>query len=157
MSKQKKKRKIWRYSGQKMAAKAEVNYAKMLDRFKIPWMYESEVLPWVPPKKKYTPDFMLPKKDGSKLFIEFKGYLRPRDKTKMRMIKKQYPDMDIRIVFMNSKRAQYSGAKTNYGDWANNNKYQWHNLNWTGKYEARLENATIEDILPESWLKEIKL
>ncbi len=156
-NKKKKKRKIWKYRGQKMKAKAEVNYAKMLDQFGIPWLYESEVLPWVPPKKKYTTDYILPKKDGSKMILEFKGYLRPRDKTKMRMIKKQYPHLDIRMVFMNANRLQYSGAKTNYGDWATKNGFPWHHLGWTGRYEKRLKQLKIEDILPKEWLEEVQL
>jgi hypothetical protein len=120
-----------------MASKAEVVFAENMDKRKLVWMYEPEKLEWIPPKRMYTPDYKVRRRDGSYFFVEFKGYLRPSDKTKMAAIRKQYPDLDIRFVFMNAKKPSYKGAKTTYGDWATKNGYLW-----------------AEKTIPEEWLNE---
>jgi hypothetical protein len=46
----------------------------------------------------YTPDFKVTFEDGSYLWVEVKGYLKPQDKTKLRRFKKWYPDEFARLV-----------------------------------------------------------
>jgi predicted nuclease of restriction endonuclease-like RecB superfamily len=96
-----------------------------MDDNKIHWMYEPESFPWQPPKKKYTPDFKIMKKDRTYFYVEYKGYLRPEDRTKMLAFKKQYPDIDIRFVFMNARKPIYKGSKTTYSQWAEKNGFPW--------------------------------
>jgi predicted nuclease of restriction endonuclease-like RecB superfamily len=136
--KRKQRRRTFTYKGCKMASKAEVKFAEAMDEKGISWMYESESFPWVPPKKKYTPDFMLYKKDGGKMFIEYKGYLRPTDKTKMKAIRNQYPDLDLRFVFQNARKPIYKGSKTTYAMWAERHGYLW-----------------AEGFIPNEWIKEV--
>ena len=133
------KRRVHPYAGCKMASKAEVKFAEWMDANKLNWMYEPEKLDWVPPLRKYTPDFKVMRKDGSFFFVEYKGYLRPEDKTKMAAIRKQYPDLDIRFVFMKANKPSYKGAKTTYAGWAEKNGFLWAELT-----------------IPEDWLLETK-
>jgi predicted nuclease of restriction endonuclease-like RecB superfamily len=122
-----------------MASKAEVRFAEWMDANKLCWLYEPEKLDWVPPKRTYTPDFKIRRRDGSYFFVEYKGYLRPEDKTKMAAVRKQYPNLDIRFVFMKANKPSYKGAKTTYADWAEKNGYLWAELT-----------------IPEEWLNETK-
>ena len=60
------------------------------------------------------------------IIIEAKGYLRPRDRTKMRKIKEQNPSLDIRFVFqVADKRLSKSKNSETYGEWAERLGYQW--------------------------------
>jgi len=126
------KKKI-KYAGEEFASYAERDFAVDMDLKKIPWMYEPEKLEYWPPpikKKVYTPDFKVRRKDGSSFLVEYKGYLRPGDKTKMRLIRKQYPDLDIRFVFQNaykfiSKHVRVDGTRQMYHEWATTNGYKW--------------------------------
>ena len=44
----------------------------------------------------YTPDFILPNKH---VLLECKGYWDAKDRRKIKTIKKQNPDLDLRMVF----------------------------------------------------------
>jgi len=139
------KRHILIYAGQKMKAKTEVEFAVFCDRNGIPWMYESEKLEWSPPVKYYTPDFVLPKKDGGKMFIERKGWLRPEDKVKMQAIRAQYPDLDIRFIFDKSDKPlaampRKDGSRMTHGEWAFKHGYPF-----------------AETFLPKSWINELEV
>jgi len=72
-----------------------------------------------------------------KIFIEAKGYFDKGDRVKMQLVKEQYPDHDIRIVFLNSKNKIYRGSKTTYGMWADKHGFEW-----------------AEGAVPEEWLKD---
>ena len=87
----------------------ELSRAKSLARKSVPYEYESTRLTYVPKPRTYTPDFYLP---DQKIFIEAKGYFDKGDRVKMQLVKEQYPDHDIRIVFLNSKNKIYE--ETNY-------------------------------------------
>ena len=131
------KRKKFSYAGSSFASKAERDFAYDMDRAKIPWQYEPEKFTWFPPARKYTPDFKVLKKDGTFFYIEFKGYLRPKDRTKMRVFKQQHPEIDCRFVFMNANKKLYKGAKSTYADWAEKNNYKW-----------------AHEFIPQEWLDE---
>lgn len=63
--------------------------------------------------KSYTPDWYLPSYD---LIIESKGRLTSFDRTKMERIRKAYPDLNIRILFMRNEK--YGERRTRYVEWA---------------------------------------
>ena len=111
----------------------ELSMAKSLARKSVPYEYESTRLTYVPKPRTYTPDFYLP---DQKIFIEAKGYFDKGDRVKMQLVKEQYPDHDIRIVFLNSKNKIYRGSKTTYGMWADKHGFEW-----------------AEGAVPEEWLK----
>lgn len=84
--------------------KFEKKIEKQLRRAKVSFKYESEKIPYVVAYH-YIPDFIITTHTG-KLYIECKGYFRPEHKVKMKAVKKQHPELDIRIVFY-SERPQY--------------------------------------------------
>ena len=71
--------------------------------------YESERIPYYIAGN-YIPDYILHTPTG-KVYIEAKGHFRPEAKRKMVAVKKQHPELDIRIVF-------YRYSKV-YERWAN--------------------------------------
>lgn len=83
--------------------------------------YESFKIPYVIPASNHTylPDFRLP----NGIIIETKGRFMPADRKKHLLIKKQYPNFDIRFVFSNSKARINKGSKTTYADWCNKNGF----------------------------------
>ena len=71
---------------------------------------------------RYIADFRL----SNGIIIEAKGYLRPRDRTKMRKIKEQNPHLDIRFIFqVADKRLSKSKNSETYGEWAERLGYKW--------------------------------
>jgi hypothetical protein len=90
--------------------------ASELDTKKIEYKFEKLKLNYVKPQKvhTYTPDFYLIKNN---IYIETKGYFTSQDRQKMRLIKEQHPDLDIRIIFSNSKTRISKKSNTTYGMW----------------------------------------
>ena len=114
----------------------EQDTAKFLKKRGIGFTYEEMKIKWVDPKiKTYTPDFVL----DNGIIIETKGRFISPDRAKHLAVRDQYPELDIRFVFTNSKSKLYKGSKTTYGMWCN--KYEF-------KYADRY--------IPEAWLKEPK-
>ena len=61
----------------------------------------------------YTPDFELP----NGIIIESKGRFVAADRKKHLKVQEQYPNLDIRFVFSNSRGKINKGSKSTYGDW----------------------------------------
>jgi hypothetical protein len=74
--------------------------------------YEPYSIPYLI-KGNYYPDFLLP----NGIIIETKGYFDSRARAKMIAVKKSNPELDIRLVFMNSKTKIRKGSKLTYADW----------------------------------------
>lgn len=84
----------------------ERNFARSLNKQKIKWEFESKNCkftfsgykrgPWA-----YLCDFYLPGKD---IFVEVKGYFAPRDRSKFRRLKSQYPEAAKKLTVVLSKR-----------------------------------------------------
>ena len=71
---------------------------------------------------RYIPDFILP----NGIIVEAKGYLRPRDRTKMRKVKEQNPELDIRLVFQRAdQKLTKSKNSETYGEWASRIGFPW--------------------------------
>lgn len=87
----------------------EKRVARQLRRHKMAFAYESERIPYVVASH-YIPDFVVTLPNG-KLYIETKGYLRPESKRKMVAIKKQHPELDIRIVFYEKRASNVKWAE----------------------------------------------
>lgn len=102
----------------------------------IGFEYEKMKITWLDSKERsYTPDFVL--ENG--IIIETKGRFVSADRRKHKEIKKQYPDLDIRFVFSNSRAKLYKGAKSTYGEWC-----EKHGFLYSDK------------IIPEFWTAEEK-
>jgi hypothetical protein len=73
--------------------------------FKIPYMVPASA-------HTYTPDFVLP----NGIVIETKGRWDLASRKKHKLLKEQYPELDLRMVFSNSKSKISKGAKSRYCD-----------------------------------------
>lgn len=112
----------------------ELDVAQHLEKLGVHFAYEKTKIKWVDLKlRTYTPDFVL--ENG--IIIETKGRFIANDRRKHVEIKKQYPDLDIRFVFSNSRAKLYKGAKSSYGDWCKKHGF---------KYADKL--------IPKDWINE---
>jgi hypothetical protein len=69
----------------------------------------------------YIPDFRLP----NGIIIEAKGKLDQSTRSKMLAVKRTYPDLDIRFVFMRAGNTLDKNSKMTYGQWATKNGFIW--------------------------------
>ena len=82
-----------KYKGIWMRSSWEVAYAKWLDKNEIGWKYEFKTFDLG--NTTYTPDFYLPTLD---LWIEIKGWWRPNNKKKYKILQKQQPKINIQLL-----------------------------------------------------------
>ena len=121
-----------RQKGSKYRSGLERKIASGLKSKGVEFTYESMKLEYVK-SSKYIPDFVL----SNGVIIEAKGYFTSSDRSKMKLIKKQHPDLDIRFVFSNPKTKLNKSSKTSYADWCDRHGFLW----------------AAKDV-PQSWLDE---
>jgi hypothetical protein len=94
----------------------EEQIATELRNSSVLYEFEKTKLKYVKPQKAhtYTPDFYLPKQN---IYIETKGLFTTQDRQKMRLVKEQHPELDIRFVFSNSRSRITKKSKTTYAMW----------------------------------------
>ena len=99
----------------------------MLKEHNKSFSYESEKISYTQPETKhnYTPDFVLNKIDGNKMYIETKGRWVKTDRLKFDLIFDQYTGIDIRFVFQNPNAKLYKGSKTTYAQYCDKKKWHW--------------------------------
>ena len=83
----------------------EANFLTILNHQKIAWDYEPKMFIFHSIERGtrgYLPDVYLPEED---MWIEIKGRIRPKDKTKLRRFKKYYPEefSKFKCIVKNSK------------------------------------------------------
>ena len=102
----------------------EERIANELETESVEFEFEETKLKYTKPLKvhTYTPDFYLPKQ---KLFIETKGLFTSADRQKMRLVKEQHPDLDIRFIFSNSNARISKKSSTTYAMWCDKNKFPY--------------------------------
>lgn len=112
----------WRtIGGQKhyYKSKWEINIAYYLEWLRInkvvrDWRYEADTF-WFEKIRRgvrsYTPDFKVFERDGSIKYIEVKGWMDPKSKTKLKRMKTYYPDITIEVV----EKDQYKTIKSQAG------------------------------------------
>lgn len=114
----------------------EETIAAQLEAEGIDPKFETRKLPFIEHKnRKYTPDFPVAKN----LIIETKGRFLTADRMKMLMIQKQYPDIEFRFIFNNSKSRISKVSKTTYGKWCEQNGFKY-----------------ADNKIPQEWIQEIK-
>ena len=113
----------------------EHKVSDQLKENKINFGYETTVIDYIKPETKhtYTIDFTLP----NGILVETKGRWVPEDRKKHLLIKKQHPELDIRMVFMSGKTKIRKGSKTTYGMFCDK-----HDILWA------------EKTIPTSWFSE---
>jgi len=81
----------------------------------IAFSYEDLTIPYTPLKvvRKYTPDFPL----SNGIVVETKGRFVTEDRQKIKAVKAQYPDLDLRIVFSRSSTRISKKSSTTYAAW----------------------------------------
>jgi predicted nuclease of restriction endonuclease-like RecB superfamily len=95
----------------KLRNKFETRIYAQLKRARVTFKYEGIKIPYVLAGH-YIPDFIIETKSG-KVYIETKGYLRPEHKRKMVAVKKQHPELDLRILFYSHNKKYIKWAEKN--------------------------------------------
>lgn len=113
----------------------EERVAQELIEAGVGFTYEDWVIEYLKPAKiaRYTPDFVL--ENG--IIVETKGRFLTADRQKHLLVKKQFPDLDIRFVFSRSKERISKKSRTTYADWCTKNGFKF-----------------ADGSIPKSWLKE---
>ena len=112
----------------------EDRISEQLKSLKLPFKYEEFKIKYeVNEIRTYTPDFELP----NGIIIESKGRFVAADRKKHLLVKEQFPRLDIRFVFSNSKGKISKGSKTSYADWCDKHGYSY-----------------ADKLIPEEWIKE---
>lgn len=113
----------------------EDKVSKQLEGKGVKFDYELWKIPYVVPASNhhYTPDFLLP----NGIFVETKGLWESDDRKKHLLIREQYPELDIRLVFSSSRTKIYKGSPTSYAEYC-----EKHGILFADK------------LIPAEWLKE---
>ena len=92
----------------------EEKVAEFLTSNGVKFTFETLKVPYVKPETKhiYTPDFIL----DNGIILETKGRWLLDDRKKHILIRKQHPNLDIRILFQNANAKISKGSKTSYAD-----------------------------------------
>jgi len=104
----------------KFRSQLEENIAKLLDGLGVSFEYESEKLGYTI-EHSYTPDFVLP----NYTYLEAKGYWDPKDRRKILAVKKDNPDIDLRMVFQSPYNKISKKSKTTYAQWCEKHDIPW--------------------------------
>jgi hypothetical protein len=108
-----------------------------MDKLGVDYDFEKFHINYTIPERvaKYIPDFVL--RNG--IIVEAKGLFEVTDRQKHLLVREQYPDLDIRIIFSNSKSKIYKGSPTSYADWCNKHGIQF-----------------ADKLIPLLWMKEAR-
>lgn len=111
--------------------------AKHMEKLGADFDFEKFHIKYVVPSRSatYTPDFIL--RNG--VIVECKGIFETEDRRKHLLIREQYPEADIRLVFSNSNSKIYKGSPTSYANWCTKHGIQF-----------------ADKLIPLSWLKEAR-
>ena len=113
----------------KFRSKLEERVAELLDSLKISYEYESTKVPYTI-QHNYNPDFVLP----NHVHLETKGYWDPSDRRKVLAVKRDNPDLDLRMVFQAPYNKISKKSKTTYAQWC-----EKHDIQWTSFHNIPLE------------------
>ena len=131
----------------KFKSKLEEEFNNFLEASGIKFAYENFTISYLKPARasRYTPDFSCPDINNNySIIFETKGHFITADRQKHLFIKQQYPLMDIRFIFSNSKNRIGKKSQTTYAKWCELKGFKYHCIASTGK------------LLPDEWVKELK-
>lgn len=98
-------------------SRMEANYARYLTFMGVKWEYEPKTF-WFTGIKRgcmsYTPDFYLPVEDR---FLETKGWMDKKSKTKMKRMKKYHPNVRVDIVDWKAFKAVEKALGKSIPEW----------------------------------------
>ena len=104
----------------KFRSKLEKNIADLLEQLGVSYLYESEKLSYTI-EHNYTPDFVLP----NYKYLEAKGYWAPEDRRKILAVKRDNPDIDLRMIFQSPYNTISKKSKTTYAQWCDKHDIPW--------------------------------
>ena len=113
----------------KYRSNLEKNIADLLEGLGVSFQYESEKLSYTI-EHNYTPDFVLP----NYVYLEAKGYWDAADRRKVLAVKRDNPDIDLRMVFQSPYNTISKKSKTTYAQWC-----EKHDIPWTSYHDIPLE------------------
>ena len=113
----------------KFRSKLEERIADLLEGLGVSYEYESTKIPYTI-QHNYSPDFCLP----NYTYLEAKGYWDAADRRKILAVKKDNPDIDIRMVFQSPYNKISKKSKTTYAQWC-----ERHDIPWTHFHDIPLE------------------
>ena len=116
-------------SNDKFRSQLEKRVATLLTTLGVSYKYESEKLGYTI-EHTYTPDFVLP----NYTYLEAKGYWDAPDRRKIAAVKKDNPDLDLRMVFQSPFNKISKGSKTTYAIWC-----EKHDIPWTSFQDIPLD------------------
>ena len=107
-------------------SKLEEKVADLLVELGVSYDYEPHQVAYTI-QHLYTPDFLLP----NGIFLECKGYWDPKDRRKIKQVKEDNPDLDLRMVFQSPYNKISKRSKTTYAKWCEKHEIPWcayHNI-----------------------------
>ena len=107
----------------------EERVADLLSGLGVSYEYESEKISYVI-QHHYTPDFILP----NHTVLECKGYWDAADRRKIKKVKEDNPDLDLRMVFQSPYNTISKKSKTTYAQWC-----ERHDIPWTHFHDIPLD------------------
>jgi len=113
----------------KFRSKLEENVASLLEQLGVSYEYETEKLSYTI-EHTYTPDFVLP----NYIYLETKGYWDAADRRKVLAVKRDNPDIDLRMVFQSPYNTISKRSKTTYAKWC-----EKHDILWTSYHDIPLD------------------
>ena len=113
----------------KFRSKLEKSVADLLEGLGISYEYETEKLSYII-EHNYTPDFKLP----NYKYLEVKGYWDAEDRRKILAVKRDNPDIDLRMVFQSPYNTISKRSKTTYAKWC-----EKHDIPWTSYHDIPLD------------------
>ena len=116
----------------KYRSKLEEQVAELFDTLGVIYEYESVKVPYVI-QHNYCPDFVLP----NHVHIEAKGYWDAKDRRKILAVKKENPDLDLRMVFQAPYNTISKKSKTTYAKWC-----EKHDIPWTSYHDIPIDWLT---------------
>ena len=110
----------------------EEKVADLLVNLGVEYEYESTKIPYII-NYNYIPDFLLP----NGIHLEAKGLWEPEDRRKIKAVKEQHPELDLRMVFQAPYNKISKGSKTTYAKWCDK-----HNIPWCPSHSIPIEWLT---------------
>ncbi len=98
----------------------EEQVAKLLEGLGVTYEYESCKVPYTI-QHHYHPDFILP----NHVHLETKGYWSPEDRRKIAAVKRDNPELDLRMVFQSPFNKISKQSKTTYAKWCEKHNIPW--------------------------------
>jgi len=113
----------------KFKSKLEEKVATLLTNLGISYEYESTKVPYTI-EHNYIPDFHLP----NYTYLETKGYWSPADRRKVLAVKRDNPEIDLKMVFQSPYNKINKHSKTTYAMWC-----EKHDIPWASYHDIPLE------------------